>query len=923
MPSSDSSDSQPPQKKPPRRDPRLDAKPPVPGQRPAAPLSKPQPLKASAPKPELSKAQSPIRSTPEPDGQVIDVDEIEILGGPAKPRRPSQRQVVAGIVGLAAVIIVTLVSFALFPGNAPEDADLQVDGKDSNAGEADRAPVSELRDPVKPVLCQIVTPEPGFIAFIDEQPVLDATGQPALTPCEVGLEKGEHVVRVEKHGWNDTPKTIQIREPMEIVQSPIDEPFNYQRTTFKAQYLTAAVGQPIPLQTLSVNGRCQDPFVSPDGREIWYAAAGPEGTGIYYSTRLSAYEEWEAPAILILSKGTLLPASPSAIDNGLVVAYTIPDSSGRIWSLLRKSAEGAFDEKADLRFSEQGEPNWPSAQLSANGKSLYWFEINGDKTFTWVAQRYEIDAPFGKGKKLSLPGGHPCLSADELRQYVFDGKQLKRARRATPEGRFAEPQVIAEVDLAGYEPHPERRQFWVSEDEQWLYYSLNPEQAGDLFVVRLHQGPARGVRMVGKTIPSKKAAVLVQTEAPEMTEDASLAMNADDSDPTGDPKSLATPYAEFQQQLVALLAKRDVSAAAKLIQERSGAPELQDSQDVIAWDKSEVEAIQAVWDAADAAAQELKPGDSIRVGSGKFTFDGYADGIFQLTASSKKVERKLRELTPGDVLALAEKKLDKSLPETQLMTGIFLSFEGKSQVQPSQVRLEKAGSAGEEFQERLAARRLRIIEQELARRNLSSALQQIDSLIAAFPKSPSSATADKHRQDIYSFVKWKEIGERDWERGEASSYIAQPQKKPGSFLLSEQEYAGFDLSLEWRTTTPTGQGGIYFRYNGIGKPLEAAFKIHIANDAGVKPDKFCTGSVFNINPPTENLAKPMGQWNTLKMQVRGERVLVVINGKKVQESLATDAAVPLQGLVALDGEFGGIEYRKILLVEATSANKNP
>ena len=54
------------------------------------------------------------------------------------------------------------------------------------------------------------------------------------------------------------------------------------------------------------------------------------------------------------------------------------------------------------------------------------------------------------------------------------------------------------------------------------------------------------------------------------------------------------------------------------------------------------------------------------------------------------------------------------------------------------------------------------------------------------------------------------------------------------------------------------------------------------------------------------------------LQVRGERTSVFINGKKVLQLLANDPAVPAKGFVALDGEFGGIAYRKILLVESTA-----
>lgn len=914
----DSDSSNAPRKPPPRRDSRLDAKPAASDHRSAGA----RPDKPAAARPAKERAnQGPMKSR-DTDVKTEVADEDDDV--PNSPFGKSQHVKLYLAVGIGVAIVVLLaigLRTLLSPRRPVENEVAQTQGADGEAKPQEQSGTpSGLREPRHPVICRIYTPEPGFVAFIDDQPVRDMKGQIVLTPCEVELERGQHVVRVEKQGWNDIPRVVEITQSMDLEQLPTDEPFNYHATTFKAPYLNAKVGEAIPLQPLQLTGRCQDPFVSATGREIWYAGSGIGGIGIYYSTRPTPYEEWETPAILVLSKGTALPASPSATENGLTVTYTVPSLTGRVWSLFRTSTEEAFDGKKELHYADRGEPSWPSAQLSPDGKRLYWREIRDEKESSWVASRFELDLPFGKAKKLKLPGGHPCLSADELRQYVFDGKRLSRAQRTQLDGTFAEPKVIAELDLPDYVPHPERRQFWVTDDEQWLYYAADPESSGNLYVVRLHDGPGRGALVTGKSIQPKKPQAIAELEKPEMTAEESKPSETEQPEKVVvDPKSLPTPYADFQQKLLALLSKRDQAAAVALIQEQSQAPELQESKALVAWDQAEVAAVQSVWDAAESAVKQLKPDDSLKIGGVKFTFNSYSNGVMHLSASMKKVERRLRDLPPGDLLLLAEKVLDKSDVKNQLATGIFLSFEGKAQQQASKLRLDKAGAAGEEFRERQAIRRLKIIEQELARQNLGVALKMIDELAALFPKSPSTAAAEKHRERIYSFVAWKENGGRTWDRGEEGSYIAAPQKKPGALLVSENEYGNFDLSLEWRTTSPTGQGGIYFRFNGSGKPLETAFKIHLANDAGIKPDKFCTGSLFNVNPPTENLAKPAGQWNTLSMQVRGERVLVLINGKKVQESLATDASVPLKGFVALDGEFGGIDYRKILLIEAAPA----
>lgn len=899
MPAADSSEpNRPARKGPPKRDSRLDAKSPAGGKSPPARVPPPR--------------EAPRAASEDPPLEVSEA---------TRSPKPDRRKLVLIAGGVGLFVLLAVIGWAVFSGGRPADGSSGPAVAQGAGGEKpaeDPGAGDELQAPQRSLKCRINTPEPGFVAFVDEQPVRDAEGKIVPTPCEVTIAAGRHVIRVGKKGWNDIPRVVDVTEAMDFDQEPTYEPFAEASTTFAAPYLEAPVGKPIPLEKLQFSGRCQDPFVSANGREIWYAGSGPEGMGIYYATRGTAYDEWEAPSLLLLSRGADLPASPSATTDGLLVGYTVPGKVGRVWGLSRTSEEGAFDNKKPLFYAERGEPEWPSAQLSADGKRLYWLENRDGKLTSWTAARYELEVEFNKPKKFPLPGGHPCLSADELRQYVFDGKQLQRARRAKLTDSFSEPQVIAEPNLADYVPHPERRQFWVTDDEQWLYYAEDPATSGKLFVVRLHAGPGRGVLVVGRALKPQK----IETEKTEEQKKPDLAMKPDPDEPKTpvvDPRSLPTPYAAFQQQLAALITKRDIPAAAKLLADQQNKPELQPFKELLKWDADEVAALQTFWAAVEKAASSYKVDEPIRIGGSGFTFEKFENGVFKLKAKTKQVERKLREMTPGDLLVQADKIISKTDPKGQLAIGIFLHFEGKAQAATMKARLDRTEGAGDEFREHLAVRRLKIIEQELARENLGMALQQIDELAAAFPNSPSTTQAEQHRAKIYSYVKWEERGSREWKpSAEDSSYTIPFQKLPGSMLVSSTSYDSFNLSLEWKTISPTGQGGVYFRYPGQGKGLDTAFKVHLANDAGVLPDKFCTGSLFNYYAPTVNAAKPGGQWNTLAIQVRGEQTLVTINGKKVVEVLAIDAAVPKQGFVALDGEFGGIVYRKILLVEGVN-----
>ena len=142
-------------------------------------------------------------------------------------------------------------------------------------------------------------------------------------------------------------------------------------------------------------------------------------------------------------------------------------------------------------------------------------------------------------------------------------------------------------------------------------------------------------------------------------------------------------------------------------------------------------------------------------------------------------------------------------------------------------------------------------------------------------------------------------------------------------MAAPEEYRNFALELEWKTAGDTSQGGVYFRYPNRGNLRKNAYKIHLIGDFAVRnqPDKFCTGSLFGLQAPSSNPVKPNGEWNALNIRVEEDRVRVKINGVEVLETRLGNKDVPAKGLVALDGEFTGISYRKILLYEIVKGDK--
>ena len=80
----------------------------------------------------------------------------------------------------------------------------------------------------------------------------------------------------------------------------------------------------------------------------------------------------------------------------------------------------------------------------------------------------------------------------------------------------------------------------------------------------------------------------------------------------------------------------------------------------------------------------------------------------------------------------------------------------------------------------------------------------------------------------------------------------------------------------------------------------------------------CSSDLFSLVAPDENAAKVAGEWNTTVIKYVDKDITVTVNGKKVLETIADNPDIdniPEKGYVALDGEAGGITYRKVLLSE--------
>jgi len=415
------------------------------------------------------------------------------------------------------------------------------------------------------------------------------------------------------------------------------------------------------------------------------------------------------------------------------------------------------------------------------------------------------------------------------------------------------------------------------------------------------------------------------TEPPPETVPAPTPMEPD----PGETSDLL-PYARFRRDFLTLVEKRDYAAARRLVLSTAEQPALAAERTWLEADRDDAAGLEEFWILVEEAVGKLAAGDECRVAGQTVQFVRLDQGVLHARSRTRDVARPVRELATGDLVFLVDRGLAAEDAQAQLRVARFLYYDSQGKSGAFAARLVRAGAAGWKFFDDILGRRVHLARQDLERGRLLEALAQLDAVeleaarvVDRRPASQAPLAARESartlRQEVYAYVKWERRGPRTWQNPAAGEYGAAPGRQAGSLLISARAYSHFDLTLEWKTEGELGQGGVYFRYRGTGPPLNNAVKLQLSNDAGVRPDNFCTGALFNRRAPASNAAKPSGEWNTLKLSVRGEQIVAEINGVVVQKTSLTVENLPLEGYVALDGDLGGITYRNVLLVERPAA----
>ncbi len=102
------------------------------------------------------------------------------------------------------------------------------------------------------------------------------------------------------------------------------------------------------------------------------------------------------------------------------------------------------------------------------------------------------------------------------------------------------------------------------------------------------------------------------------------------------------------------------------------------------------------------------------------------------------------------------------------------------------------------------------------------------------------------------------------------------------YIWTEKEYGDFILDLEYKLSRGCNSG-VFYRTDP-NNPVQGGFEIQLLDSQGVDRGKHDHGAIYDAVAPSSKPAGKVGDWDKLRLRVKGDIVRVWVNGVKVSEA---------------------------------------
>jgi len=135
----------------------------------------------------------------------------------------------------------------------------------------------------------------------------------------------------------------------------------------------------------------------------------------------------------------------------------------------------------------------------------------------------------------------------------------------------------------------------------------------------------------------------------------------------------------------------------------------------------------------------------------------------------------------------------------------------------------------------------------------------------------------------------------------------------GPNLWTSEKFGDFVLMVDWRFPKP-GDSGVYLRGQAKSQVNIWCRDMGSGEVWGYRTDQSQPEEVRKACTPLKNMDKPVGEWNTFVITMKGDRLTVELNGEAVIKE-AQLPGVPEEGQIALQRHGSPIEFKSIFIKE--------
>jgi len=114
--------------------------------------------------------------------------------------------------------------------------------------------------------------------------------------------------------------------------------------------------------------------------------------------------------------------------------------------------------------------------------------------------------------------------------------------------------------------------------------------------------------------------------------------------------------------------------------------------------------------------------------------------------------------------------------------------------------------------------------------------------------------------------------------------LHRPAGEGGGDIVTREQYKDFEFRCEWKVAKGANSGIIYRATEDHNFAWETGYEMQILDNAGHQDggkSKTSAGALYDLFAASEDVVKPVGEWNEARIVARGTRLQHWLNGVKI------------------------------------------